>query len=91
MVRYRPHRGSLLDAMAEAKNFNSIEEMFDYILDDWNKSGFGYAFSKSDLSVSENLGADHRINWKECRYILTKRMGDKVYESPQCIGMCSIE
>lgn len=91
MVRYRPHRGSLLDAMAEAKNFNSIEEMFDYILDDWNKSGFGYAFSKSDLSVSENLGADRRINWKECRYILTKRMGDKVYESPQCIGMCSIE
>lgn len=38
MVIYRPHRGGLKEAMAEAKEFNSIDEMKRYICDKHNRS-----------------------------------------------------
>lgn len=38
MVIYRPHRGALKEAMAEAKEFNSIDEMKQYICDKHNRS-----------------------------------------------------
>lgn len=36
MVKYRPHRGSLNESMDEAKEFDAIDQMYDYILKDWN-------------------------------------------------------
>ena len=91
MIKYRPHRGSLEDAMKEAREFVSIDEMYTHILDDWNSSGFGALFDKEDLSVSESLGEDERVGWKDFRYVCTSRMGNETYSQPQCIGMCSIE
>ena len=88
MIKYRPNRGSLDEAMAEEITFDSLDEMYNYIVLDWDS---GKLFTKDDLIVSENLGKDERIDWKECRNICTKRMGEKVYDIPQCIGMCSIE
>lgn len=32
-----------------------------------------------------------RINWKETRYVCTKRFGGDKYDTPQCIGMCCME
>lgn len=89
MVKYRPHRGSLSDAMKEEKQFESIEEMFKYIQEDWNNEL--EVFTISDLSLSEDKGKDERINWRETRHICVRRMGEEVYNTPQCIGMCSIE
>jgi hypothetical protein len=77
--------------MAEQKEFNSIGEMFDYITNQWNSFSYGIVFLKDNLSVSENYGKDERIDWKETRYVCTDLMGDKSYDVPQCIGMCSIE
>ena len=34
MVKYRPHRGTLDAAMLESREFNSIESMFKYIVED---------------------------------------------------------
>lgn len=89
MIKYRPHRGDLSEAMKEEKEFNSVEEMFKYIVEDWNKNL--EIFKISDLSLSEDKGKDERIDWKETRYICTKRIGEEAYNTPQCIGMCSIE
>lgn len=86
MIKYRPHRAYLDDAMAEMKTFNTLDEMFEYIVQDWH----GY-LSKEDLSVTDNLGKDQRIDWEETRYVCTKKVGSEMYETPQCIGMCSIE
>ena len=86
MIKYRPHRGLLTDAMAEMKTFDTIDEMFAFIVQDW--SG---CFNKEDLSISDNIGKDNRIDWKETRYVCTKRVCSEFYETPQCIGMCSIE
>lgn len=86
MIKYRPHRCTLEDSMHEMKIFKSTQEMFNAIVQDWN--GF---ISFDDLSVGDNIGKDNRIDWKETRYVCTKRIGEDEYDTPQCIGMCSIE
>lgn len=88
-IKYRPHRGSLKESMSLEKEFNSIEEMFEFIVNDTFKNAKLYEVS--DLSIGENLGKDDRINWRETRYVLTKRCGMLTYSTPQCIGMCSFE
>ena len=85
MIKYRPHRGSLGDAMAEYKEFNNISDMFKHIKKYW-----GYAIRLEDLSISESYGEDKRINWTSYRYILTRQWGDEVYDIPQCIGFCDL-
>ena len=89
MVKYRPHRGILSESMDEAKEFDTIDHMYDFILSDWNTGH--KIFDREDLSVSEDFGRDERINWKEYRYVCTKRIGENKYDIPQCIGYCSIE
>ena len=84
MVKYRPHRGLLADAMREARVFATVDEMFEWI------AGGGWC-SPEDLSIGENRGKDPRIDWKETRYVCTKRMGSLEFEYAQCVGMCSIE
>lgn len=86
MIKYRPHRGFLSDAMAEMKTFNTLDEMFEHIVQDW----CGY-LTTEDLSVTDNLGKDKRIDWEETRYVCTRRIGSESYATPMCIGMCSIE
>lgn len=88
MIKYRPHRGSLADAMKEAREFETLDEMYEYIVNNRHEL---LRYTKEDLSISENLGKDDRIDWKETRYVCTKRIGRDVYRVPQCIGMCSIE
>lgn len=85
-VKYRPHRGLLADAMAEMKTFNTVDEMLEYIA-----SKYSDYLSKEDLSISDDLGKDHRIDWKETRHVCTKHFGSESYATPMCIGMCSIE
>lgn len=91
MIKYRPHRGNLEEAMKESKTFQTLDEMYEYILSDWSVPGGKAMFSKDDLSIGEDLGPDRRTGWKETRYVCTRRMGDKCYDEPQCIGMCSME
>lgn len=86
MIKYRPHRGLLADAMAEMQTFSSVDEMFNFIANKYSEY-----LSKEDLSIGEDLGKDQRIDWKETRYVCTKRFGSEEYAIPQCIGMCSIE
>lgn len=86
MIKYRPHRYFLDEAMEGFRTFETKEEMFDYIV----KDNFGY-FSKDDLSISKDYGPDKRINWKETRMILTRQYGSKSYNEPIPIGWCSFE
>lgn len=89
MIKYRPHKGSLSESINEEKEFDTVDQMYDFILSDWNP-GHKF-FDRGDLSISKDFGRDKRINWKECRYVCTKRIGKDKYDIPQCIGYCSIE
>lgn len=77
--------------MFNSKEFDNLNDMYDYIISKWNNDSNIKLFDKEDLSISKNHGTDERIGWKETRYICTKRMGNQIFECPQCIGMCSIE
>lgn len=91
MIKYRPNRGTLEEAMEDAKEFASIDDMFDYIVSEWNGNAKTKLFDKVDLSIGDDTGADERIGWKETRYVCTRCMENKLYIQPQCIGICSIE
>lgn len=88
MIVYRPHRGSLVKAMQEAKEFNNEQEMKEYIVKDWQ----GY-FSIEDIVIDNHPYNDERNGWKDTRYVCSNRFGKQdnlaLYGVPQCIGMCA--
>lgn len=101
MIIYRPHRGLLTDAMAEAKEFETEEEMKRYIYE-YHKAYFldlGYPdapFEIEDIVIDkENPHEDNRIGWNDTMHICVKRYGNenyiKQYGTPQCIGMCATD
>lgn len=96
MVIYRPQRGGLSEALAETKEFNSFEEMKKNIVNDWEKyyADLGHnqpPFSVDDIVIDEETINDERCGWHDTRYVCVKRMGDKIYDCPQCIGMCATD
>lgn len=94
MIKYRPNRGSLQDAMKEAREFKSYEEMKRHILQEgavWNTDGITM-FDLEDIVIGDVLGDDERVEWKNVRMVCVKRYGGddyvKLYGCPQCIGWC---
>ena len=90
MLIYRPHRSSLAEAMAEAKTFNSFDEIKEYVANKWN-SVWGYRIlNQDDIILNEESHDDDRIGWKDVYYLCAKKIGDedyiKEYGFPQCIG-----
>lgn len=90
MIKYRPQRGGLDEAMAEAREFATYEDMKQYIVQgyaEWN-----HPFGVDDIVIGENIGNDDRIGWKNVRHVCTKRWGGhdyiQEYGCPQCIGWC---
>lgn len=94
MIVYRPHKCSLSDALAEAMEFQNEEEMKDYIYQDWKKLymelGFKSApFDVEDIVIDDETSDDTRFGWHDARHVCATRMGNDVYDCPQCIGMCA--
>lgn len=92
MIIFRPQRGTLSEAMAEAKEFKNKEEMFKYISEDWCKIEPNCILPE-DIVIKGKFFNDQRNGWEDTRYVCTKRIGDydyiKLYGCPQCIGMCA--
>lgn len=90
MLIYRPHRSSLAEAMAEAKTFNSFDEIKEYVANKWNSVLGWNILNPNDIVLDEESHDDDRIGWKDVRYLCIKRLGDEdymeEYGSPQCIG-----
>jgi len=93
MIIYRPHRGSLEDAMNEKKEFNSIDDMKMFI--EVNTNGL---YSFKDIVLSKEKHNDDRIGWYNASYVCVNGYIDwdgayidfiTKYGVPQCIGMCS--
>lgn len=96
IIIFRPHRGLLDEAMAEAKEFDNVEEMKKYIVklwhEGWNDSK--ELFTADDIVIDEkSVINDSRIGWEDSMNVCVKRMGDEDYMKkhgvPQCIGMCA--
>lgn len=96
MIIFRPHRGTLGDSLAEAKEFNSVDEMKQYILDDWQEHFniiglITEQFSLDDIVIDGESVDDDRCGWHDCRYVCIKRLGKEIYDSPQCVGTCATD
>ena len=85
MIKYRPHRGGLIESMAECKEFSRIDEMLNFI--EANSDGF---LKAKDIVISESHGEDEIIGWLSWRYVCTVRFANEKYDIPQCIGMCDL-
>lgn len=89
---FRPHRFELTNAMKEVKEFETKQEMFEYIRDEWSKDWHKPMFDVSDIVMNEDYKInDDRIGWKDTMYVCIKRCGDQEYEHPACIGMCATD
>lgn len=100
MIIYRPHRGGLKESLAEAKEFETIDEMKSYIYNDWKefhkKIGHKSApFEIDDIVIEDETFNDNRCGWHDTRHVCTKRMGKEnyieLYGCPQCLGMCATD
>ena len=85
MIKYRPHRGGLKEAMAESMMFENIADMLKHI----EKQHQGMV-STEDIVIGESIGADKRIGWNSTRNICAIRYGDEKYAIPQCIAWCDL-
>lgn len=93
-IIFRPHRGGLAEAMAEAKEFKNIRAMKKFIVKDWNEGwidmGEEKLFDVSDVVVDKASAVnDERIKWQDSMHVCIKRLGKDIYKTPQCIGMCA--
>ena len=96
MIIFRPHRSSLDETTKEAKEFDDVEKMKDYIVELWNRKWHGSQklFTTDDIVINkESAVNDDRIEWEDSMYVCVKRMGSedyiKEYGVPQCIGICA--
>lgn len=87
-VIYRPAGGGLAEAMGRTKEFNSIKEMFEFLVEEHN-----HAFEVSDLYVSY-YGYDNRIDW-DTYIVTTAKYGNENYIKkgwvPQAAGYCTFK
>lgn len=95
MVIYRPHRGGLAEAMLEAKEFESFEDMKRYIYENAATNNGKKAFEIKDIVIGDDKSDDPRTGWKDTREVCIKRFFNanyiKLYGKPQCIGYCATE
>ena len=100
MIIYRPHRGSLEDAMKESCEFENELEMKKYIVNEWCEMWKGIfnnlLFEIDDIVIDyDNVVSDERNGWKDTMYVCVKRMDEEDYMAkygvPQCIGMCATD
>lgn len=88
MIIYRPHTSTLGESLEYAKEFNSEEEMKEYIFNEWKP--YGMPFNVEDIVIDHDVQKDDpRCGWHDTMYVCVKRMGNKVFDTPQCIGMCA--
>ncbi len=89
MIKYRPNRDSLANALKETKTFDTIDAMFDYLVTTRYTKFLVELFTKNDLSIEDGIWYDDRCNWNT-QYVCVSRMGNVIYTCPQCIGMCDL-
>lgn len=87
-VLFRNHKGTLSEAMAGLKQFDSIKEMLEWLVQEHRG-----AFKLEELYISYYC-YDSRIDW-ETFIVTTSRYGNedyiKLYNHPQAIGFCTVK
>ena len=80
---YRPQRSTLDEAMAEKREFASLKQMLEYVVEEHEN-----AFDLDNVFISY-YGYDERISW-DTYIVCVTRYGDEEYDHPQAIGFCAM-
>ena len=95
MIAYRPHRGSLEDAMKEVKTFDNWYQMTHYIANNWNLAVGKKVIDPDDIVMDDKPVNDDRVGWKDVHMVLATRIGNdnfmEKYGNSQCIGYCTYD
>lgn len=73
MVIFRPHRGGLEEAMEEAMEFDSIDEMLKYICAKHNTAVPFFKIKTSDIYIKDMKDSDERVGWYNLYYLIFER------------------
>ena len=73
MVIFRPHRGGLKEAMEEAMEFDSIDDMLKYICVEHNTTVPFFKIKTSDIYIEDMKDSDERIGWHNLYYLIFER------------------
>ena len=72
MVMYRPNRGTLSEALEQAREFDSVEAMLNHVCTEHNKEFAWFQITPEEI-CSERYGSDERIGWHNCFMLLFER------------------
>lgn len=93
---FREHKGGIIESMKTAREFDTKEEMLQYIYDIHKKYAESLGrkepyFDIDDIVIDESdVCYDDRIGWNTL-LVCVKRYGNENYKCPQCIGQCAKE
>lgn len=95
MIWYRPQKGSLKDAMKEAKSYHNEDEMKKAVAEYWNLN-IGTrkrVLEPEDVVIGKESTNDNRVGWKDVHTVCITRLREedfiKEYGRPQCVGFCA--
>ena len=84
MIIFREQKGSLAESLAQAKQFNNIEEMKKYIVDRF--AILSIFITADDIVIGDTTINDYRIGWEDSRSVCIMDNGSKL-----CIGTCATQ
>ena len=90
MIIYRPNRGGLRESMAEAREFESVKAMKEYIVQQHTEPGRGPAFYENDIVIDDHPMNDIRTGWHDTKYVCARAYFEWL-SYPICIGHCATE
>jgi hypothetical protein len=79
MIAYRPHRGSLADAMKEARTFLNEWQMKRYVANNWNLAIGRKVLDTEDIIIDSESTDDDRVGWKNVHMVCAARIGNEDY------------
>lgn len=95
MIVYRPHCGSLKNALKEARVYENEYRMKQSIANEWNLTCGRKELNPENIVISQDGYSDYKSGWKNVHEVYVTKLGSKdlVNEmgAMMCIGYCSYD
>ena len=88
-VRFRPHRGTLAEAMKLAQDFADLDQMGEFVAKGYLQADL--TIGDIDVVILDDPIFDRRIGWVDCRSVCIKRIGQDEFDPPRCVGFCATQ
>lgn len=92
MIKYRPNMDILKYSLREEEIFDTVDDMLLFVFEHWRRvvafMGAKEPFRPDEITIG-SAGTENRLTgWKEEHMVFVRRMTDRVFSNPMCIGFC---